>query len=85
MHYQVAVEAVANVRTVASLGREDVFRKEYAKQLLPALLMAKKSAHWRGLVFGLSRGLFNFVIASSLYYGGTLIVNEGIDYSVVFK
>ncbi|CAH0600439.1 unnamed protein product [Chrysodeixis includens] len=82
---KIAVEAVANVRTVASLGREDTFRKEYAKQLLPALVMAKRSTHWRGIVFGLSRGIFNFVIASSLYYGGTLIVSEGLDYSVVFK
>ncbi|XP_075982316.1 multi drug resistance 50 [Anticarsia gemmatalis] len=82
---KIAVEAVANVRTVASLGREETFRKDYGKQLLPALLLAKQSTHWRGVVFGLSRGIFNFVIASSLYYGGTLVVNEGIDYSVVFK
>ncbi|KAJ8733987.1 hypothetical protein PYW07_014538 [Mythimna separata] len=80
-----AVEAVANIRTVASLGREETFRKEYAKQLHPALVTAKRAAHYRGLVFGLSRGVFNFVIASSLYYGGTLIVNEGIGYDVVFK
>ena len=79
------MEAVANVRTVASLGREETFRREYAKQLHPALVTARNASHYRGLVFGLSRGVFNFVIAASLYYGGTLIVNEGIDYAVVFK
>lgn len=79
------MEAVANVRTVASLGREQTFRDEYAKLLYPALVTARKSSHYRGLVFGLSRGIFNFVIASSLYYGGTLIVSEGIAYDVVFK
>nr|XP_049698231.1 ATP-dependent translocase ABCB1 isoform X1 [Helicoverpa armigera]XP_049698232.1 ATP-dependent translocase ABCB1 isoform X2 [Helicoverpa armigera] len=82
---KIAVEAVANVRTVASLGREDTFRREYEKQLNPALQEAIKASHYRGLVFGLSRGIFNFVIAASLYYGGTLIVNEGIPYDVVFK
>ncbi|KAF9409367.1 hypothetical protein HW555_011261 [Spodoptera exigua] len=82
---KIAVEAVANVRTVASLGREDTFRREYGKQLRPALDTAVRSSHWRGLVFGMSRGVFNFVIATSLYYGGTLIVNEGVPFQEVFK
>ncbi|XP_041979050.1 ATP-dependent translocase ABCB1 [Aricia agestis] len=82
---KVAVEAVANVRTVASLGREETFCNEYGRLLLPALLLAKKSAHWRGIVFGCSRGLFNFVYAATLYYGGTLMVYDGIDYAVILK
>ncbi|XP_021202654.1 ATP-dependent translocase ABCB1 isoform X2 [Bombyx mori] len=80
-----AVEAVANVRTVASLGGETKILQDYIIQLLPALLSAKRASHWRGVVFGLSRSLFNFVIAASLYYGGTLIVYEKIEYEVVFK
>ncbi|XP_049873104.1 ATP-dependent translocase ABCB1-like [Pectinophora gossypiella] len=80
---KIAVEAVANVRTVASLGREEKFIEEYAVQLEPALELAKKSAHWRGLVFGLSRGLFSFVYAAALYYGGTLIVYDGVNYEDV--
>ncbi|KOB64546.1 ATP-binding cassette sub-family B member 1, partial [Operophtera brumata] len=80
-----AVEAVANVRTVASLGREATFTRDYASQLEPALVTAKKGTHWRGIVYGLSRSLFNFIIAAAMYYGGTLIVNEGVTYSNVFK
>lgn len=76
---------MANVRTVASLGREKQFLDEYTIQLLPALGLAKSSAHWRGLVFGLSRGLFNFVYAAALYYGGTLIVYDQVDYALVLK
>ncbi|CAH2048677.1 unnamed protein product, partial [Iphiclides podalirius] len=82
---KVAVEAVANVRTVASLGREETFVSEYARQLTPALHAAKRITHWRGLVFGLSRGLFNFVYAAAMYYGGTLMVYESVDYAVVLK
>ncbi|CAF4933946.1 unnamed protein product [Pieris macdunnoughi] len=82
---KIAVEAVANVRTVASLGREAGFSKDYAIQLLPALQIAKKTAHWRGIVFGLSRGLFNFIYAAALYYGGTLMVYQGVDYAVILK
>ncbi|CAH1643412.1 unnamed protein product [Spodoptera littoralis] len=82
---KIAVEAVANVRTVASLGREETFRREYSKQLRPALDTAIRTSHWRGLVFGMSRGVFNFVIASSLYYGGTIVINEGVPFEEVFK
>lgn len=82
---KIAVEAVANVRTVASLGREQTFLSEYAAQLHPALLRAKRSAHWRGFVFGVSRGLFNFITAASMYYGGTLIVYQGVSYDNVFR
>ena len=79
------MEAVSNVRTVASLGREQTFVEEYAKLLLPALYIAKKSAHWRGLVFGLSRGLFNFVYSATLFYGGNLMVYQGVGYDVILK
>ncbi|KAJ2949200.1 hypothetical protein O0L34_g6145 [Tuta absoluta] len=82
---KVAVEAVANVRTVASLGREQQFLEEYALLLIPALQLARRAAHIRAIVFGLSRGLFNFVYAAALYYGTTLIISEGISYDVIFK
>lgn len=73
------------MRTVASLGREQLFLEEYAEQLVPALTLANTSAHYRGLIFGLSRGVFNFVYAAAMYYGATLIVNDGVDYSAVLK
>ncbi|KAG7308521.1 hypothetical protein JYU34_005733 [Plutella xylostella] len=82
---KIAVEAVANVRTVASLGREEQFIREYSLQLDPAVALAKRAAHWRGIVFGLSRGVFNFVYAAALYYGGTIIVNDGVPFDSVLK
>ncbi|XP_060800671.1 ATP-dependent translocase ABCB1 [Amyelois transitella] len=82
---KIAVEAVSNVRTVASLGREETFCKDYADLLLPALKSAKKTAHVRGIVFGCSRGLFNFVYAAAMYYGGTLIMYNGVNYSLILK
>ncbi|KAM3965300.1 ATP-dependent translocase ABCB1-like [Aphomia sociella] len=82
---KLAVDAVSNVRTVASLGKEKMFVTCYSIQLLPGLQIAKRSSHWRGLVFGLSRGLMNFTNAIALYYGGTLIINEHIDYAIIMK
>ncbi|CAH0691940.1 unnamed protein product [Spodoptera exigua] len=77
---KIAIEAVSNVRTVVCLGRERMFVNEYVKQLEPALADAKKAAHCRGLVNGLSRSIFNFINAASLTYGGHLIVSEGVAY-----
>ncbi|XP_039753186.1 ATP-dependent translocase ABCB1-like [Pararge aegeria] len=82
---KIAVEAVSNVRTVASLGREETFLNDYAKQLLPALDVAKRTSHWRGIVFGLSRGLFNFIYAATLYYGGHLMVYGNVGYATILK
>ncbi|KAM3965199.1 ATP-dependent translocase ABCB1-like [Aphomia sociella] len=82
---KLAVEAVSNMRTVASLGKEKMFLNKYSEQLIPGLLIAKRSAHWRGIVFGLSRGLFNIVYAVAMYYGGTLIMTEHIEYPIILK
>lgn len=41
--------------------------------------------HARALVLGLARSLFFFAYSACLYYGGTLVRNEGLDYAVVFK
>ncbi|XP_047533068.1 ATP-dependent translocase ABCB1-like [Vanessa atalanta] len=77
---KIAVEAVSNIRTVACLGRERCVAQQYADRLYPALAPARRAAHWRGIVGGLSRSIFNFVNATALTYGGQLIVTEGIAY-----
>ncbi|XP_045772546.1 ATP-dependent translocase ABCB1-like isoform X2 [Maniola jurtina] len=82
---KIAVEAVANVRTVASLGKEEFFVEEYARQLRPALHIAKRATHLRGLTYGLSRGIFNFVYSATLYYGGYLMVYHNVSYGLVIK
>ncbi|XP_052753180.1 ATP-dependent translocase ABCB1-like isoform X2 [Galleria mellonella] len=82
---KLAVEAVSNLRTVASLGKEKMFLNSYSLLLRPGLELAKRTAHWRGIVFGLSRGFFNFIYAAALYYGGILIITEHIEYATVLK
>ncbi|CAH0585608.1 unnamed protein product [Chrysodeixis includens] len=77
---KIAIEAVSNIRTVVCLGREAMFVREYERALLPALNVATRAAHCRGLVAGLSRSIFNFVNAAALTYGGHLIVSEGVAY-----
>ncbi|XP_050351148.1 ATP-dependent translocase ABCB1-like [Nymphalis io] len=77
---KIAVEAVSNIRTVAGLGRERAVARQCGRRLSAALAPARRAAHWRGVVGGLSRSIFNFVNATALTYGGQLIVNDGIAY-----
>ncbi|KAJ2949205.1 hypothetical protein O0L34_g6150 [Tuta absoluta] len=80
---KIAFEAVSNVRTVASLQREQRFVEQYVAQLTPALGPAKRSAHCRGIVNGLGRSIFNFINATTLTFG-SLIVTEGAHYQKIF-
>ncbi|CAG9786836.1 unnamed protein product [Diatraea saccharalis] len=62
----IAIEAVSNVRTVASLGRERRVLAEYSARLWPAMAPARRAAHCRGIVAGLSRSMFYFINATAL-------------------
>ena len=85
MHFQIAVDAVSNIRTVVGLGIEDNFYKSYINALESSFLGAKKNTHYRGLVFGLARSIIYFAYAACMYYGGYLIKYNGLYYANVFK
>lgn len=80
-----AVEAITNIRTVASLGREDKFHDIYIDELEPGLKKSKKTLHVRGVIFGLARSLMFFAYAACMYYGGYLIKTENLSFEKVFK
>ncbi|XP_055920973.1 ATP-dependent translocase ABCB1 [Eupeodes corollae] len=82
---KLAVEVVSNVRTVVSLGREDMFHVQYMDILLPSCNKSKRNTHYRGLVYGLARSIMFFAYAATMYYGGYCIVNNGMPYGNVFK
>ncbi|CAG9838848.1 unnamed protein product [Diabrotica balteata] len=79
-----AVEAIGNIRTVASLGLEEKFQHIYESELMPHYKSSLKAVHWRAIVFGLSKSLLFFAYATAMYYGGFLI-RDGLPYDRVFK
>lgn len=79
------MQAVANIRTVAGLGRETAFYEEYVAELLPSKKIIIKNAQIRGLTMGVSRSLMFFTYAACMYYGGRLIAYESVHYQDVFK
>ncbi|XP_026840827.1 multidrug resistance protein 1A [Drosophila persimilis] len=82
---KLAVEVVSNIRTVVSLGREEMFHQTYIGMLIPSVNKAKKNTHFRGLVYGLARSLMFFAYAACMYYGTWCVINRGIMFGDVFK
>jgi hypothetical protein len=70
---------------VAGLRKEAYFHDVYLRALEGPHKASIKKSHLRGAVFGLAQSVIFFAYAATMFYGGRLIENEGLDYSVVFK
>lgn len=81
---KIAVEAVGNIRTVVSLGREAMFFKMYMDLLEPTAKSAQKVTHMRGVVYGIARSIWFFAYAACMVYGGQLVADEGMHIETVF-
>jgi len=81
----IATEAISNIRTVASLGKEDAFHGLFMDSLRLPHEKALRNSWIRGTVFGSVDGVILFSYAGTLYFGGWLIVNAGVDYVTVLK
>ena len=82
---KMAVEAISNIRTVASLRKEKYFVEEYQNALAHPHSTAVKRAHIRGIVFGFAQSVPFFAYGGCMFYGGYLVYTEGIPYKIVFK
>ncbi|KAL3285372.1 hypothetical protein HHI36_019479 [Cryptolaemus montrouzieri] len=81
---QIAIEAISNVRTVASLGAEDLFHEKFLKELFLHQKRRLRNSHFRGLVFGMARSITFFAYGAAMFYGGYLI-KDGLPYQNVYK
>jgi ATP-binding cassette, subfamily B (MDR/TAP), member 1 len=82
---QLAVDVIASIRTVASLGREKMFIGQFTAELQPAMIKAKKNTHFRAIVYAIARSIIHFAFAGSLYYGGYLMINKGVLFFNVIR
>nr|CAG4640700.1 EOG090X02PU [Eulimnadia texana] len=82
---KIAMEGIANIRTVASLGLEKTFYKIYMKLLHEPHVAAQKRAHVRGVVFGFAQSIPMFAYSVCMFYGGYLVANECLEFEKVFK
>ncbi len=79
-----AVEALSNIRTVASLCGEKRFLELYINALEDSHRINKRRAHIRGLVYGLTTSTAWFCYGLSQFYGGYLVEKECVAIADVF-
>ncbi|CAG9824228.1 unnamed protein product [Phaedon cochleariae] len=82
---KLAIEAIGNIRTVVSLGCEQVFLDLFEKELLPYRAIANRKSHIRGLILGMARALMIASYLVGMTYGGKLIIDGAVEYGTIFK
>ncbi|XP_050450090.1 multidrug resistance protein homolog 49 isoform X4 [Cataglyphis hispanica] len=82
---RIAVEAISNIRTVASLNKEERFFNRYCVELDHVAKATRTGSRLRGIVFSCGQTAPFFGYAISLYYGGYLVAKEGLSYEKVIK
>nr|QFU47755.1 P-glycoprotein [Palaemon carinicauda] len=82
---KLAIDSITNIRTVASLHKEEHFSSEYSLALLKPHREALKKSHLRGATFGFAQSMPFYAYGAMMFYGGYLISVDEIDYERVFK
>ncbi|KAJ7095812.1 P-loop containing nucleoside triphosphate hydrolase protein [Mycena belliarum] len=76
---QIACEAAAAIRTVASLTRENECCDLYSRSLEGPLKESNRTALWSNLLYALSQSMIFFVIALVFWYGATLVSTREVN------
>lgn len=84
-NFQIAIEAISNIRTVAALGCEDIFYKKFITELNPHQASAIKKSHFRGFMLGMARSTMNFSYIGTTYYGIYLMVYSDLTSATMIK
>lgn len=82
---KLAVEALTNIKTVVSLGREDKFYELYTELLRPSYRAFINDFSIRCLVYSLTRFFMYGTAGVCIYYGATLVRDDNLEIGVVFK
>jgi ATP-binding cassette, subfamily B (MDR/TAP), member 1 len=72
----IACEAVDNIRSVTSLGVQDVFMERYSATLVTPLKNGSKSANVTGIAFGVGES-FTFVMWAAAFWAGAKFIAQG--------
>jgi ATP-binding cassette subfamily B (MDR/TAP) protein 1 len=82
---KIAAESISNIRTVASLSREDKFLDEYKRLIEPQHRFNMKLANVFGITFSFVEAMKFFCYAGIFYFGAWLICYDRLSYDSMFK
>lgn len=82
---KLAVEAISNIRTVASLGQEPYVLERYNNETKKVDEAINKKTRLRGIVFALGQVMPFMGYGLALYYGGKLVSDAELEYKDVIK
>nr|XP_018672478.2 multidrug resistance protein 1A-like isoform X1 [Ciona intestinalis] len=81
----IATEATLNIRTVASLTREEKFYLKYTLALIKPYEQSKKKALFYGISFGFSQCIVFFAYAATFRFGAWLVDEGLMEFQNVYK
>uniref|UniRef100_A0A7M5VBZ8 Uncharacterized protein n=1 Tax=Clytia hemisphaerica TaxID=252671 RepID=A0A7M5VBZ8_9CNID len=81
----ISTEAIMQIRTVASLGKEDFFFDKYKSLLMGPTQGSRKGAHIYGIAYGFSIGVMLFSNGACFRLGGYLAERDGLSLSSIVK
>ncbi|KAJ3078378.1 ATP-binding cassette, sub-B (MDR TAP), member 4, partial [Quaeritorhiza haematococci] len=82
---EIASEVIMNIRTVATLNKEDVFLGMYREKIEEPHRLTVKSALISSIAFGFSQGIMFFSYGLGFWFGSRLVVWERRDPDSVMK
>ncbi|XP_047432399.1 bile salt export pump-like [Mugil cephalus] len=82
---RISGEALNNIRTVAGLGKERSFVDMYEAQLDAPYHAALKKANVYGACYGFAQCVIFLTNSASYRFGGYLVRQEGLHFSLVFR
>ncbi|KAM6945832.1 bile salt export pump [Aplochiton taeniatus] len=82
---RISGEALNNIRTIAGLGKERSFVEMYNAQLEAPFRAAKKKANVYGACYGFAQCVVFMANSASYRFGGYLVRQEGLHFSMVFR
>ncbi|XP_041834877.1 bile salt export pump isoform X2 [Melanotaenia boesemani] len=82
---QVSGEALNNIRTIAGLGKERSFVEMYEAHLDSPYQAALKKANVYGACYGFAQCVVFLTNSASYRFGGYLVKQEGLHFSLVFR
>ncbi|XP_032412382.1 bile salt export pump isoform X2 [Xiphophorus hellerii] len=82
---QISGEALNNIRTIAGLGKERSFVEKYEAHLTAPYQAALKKANVYGACYGFAQCVVFLTNAASFRFGGYLVEQEGLHFSLVFR